>query len=113
MKAALKIHSLKLIIFLLLSGADLFLTWQLLRQSGGQFYESNPVASAWLATYGWIGLIIFKVAMVAMIGLLAIYISLYRPRTSNFILVFACLVTGGVVLYSSVLKHRFICAADD
>ncbi len=105
MVAAVKLYSRKLLLFSLLSAADFFFTWYLLRQGGGQVYESNPVANAWLATYGWVGLLIFKLSMVLLIGTLAVIISFYRPQTSDRLLKFACFVTGGVVIYSFFLSH--------
>src|SRR5438105_1085430 len=50
-----------LFLFMLLSMADLSLTWFLLTGSNGKIYESNPIAAAWLATYGWAGLVLYKV----------------------------------------------------
>jgi hypothetical protein len=106
MVALVKRHSRTLALFNVLSAADFCLTWYLLRHGGGEVYESNPVADAWLATYGWIGLLIFKLCMVLFIGTLAVIISYYRPRTSDRLLTFACLVTGFVVVYSLFLAHQ-------
>lgn len=105
MIGAIKLNLRKLLVFNLLSVADFFLTWQLLRKGGGQVYESNPVANAWLTSYGWIGLLVFKIAMVLLIGSIAVIVSFYRPRTSDRILMFACLVTAGVVVYSFCLSR--------
>jgi hypothetical protein len=63
------------------------------------------VASAWLTCFGWAGLVAFKLTMVCFIGVLAIFISLYRPRASGGVLMFGCAVTAGVVLYSFYLSH--------
>jgi hypothetical protein len=97
------LHVRKLLLFNALSLADFVLTWRLVRQTDGQVYESNPVANAWLTTYGWIGLVVFKAAMVGLISILAVLIAWYRPRTSGRVLGFACLVTGLVVAYSCYL----------
>jgi hypothetical protein len=99
------IHFRKLVVFNLLSGADLWLTWRLMRQGGGLIYECNPVASASLACFGWTGLVVFKATMVAFIGVVAVFISLSRPKTSGRILLFGCLVTACVVTYSCYLSH--------
>src|SRR6516162_2363051 len=105
MSGVFRHHVSKLVLFSLLSGADLWMTWRLLRQGGGLIYECNPVASAWLTCFGWAGLVAFKLAMVCFIGVLAIFISLYRPRASGGVLMFGCAVTAGVVLYSFYLSH--------
>jgi hypothetical protein len=99
------LHIAKLTLFNLLSGADLLLTWRLMRRGDGLVYECNPIASASLSCFGWAGLVAFKVAMVGIIGLLAILISIHRPRVSGRILVFGCVVTAAVVLYSCYLTH--------
>jgi hypothetical protein len=105
MLAALNLHSGKLILFVVLSILDLIFTCQLVQNSDGLVYESNPVASAWLAKYGWAGLVIFKAGMVALIGLTALLISIHRPKTSGRLLLFACTVTAGVVAYSFYLSQ--------
>jgi hypothetical protein len=99
------LHIAKLTLFNLLSGADLLLTWRLMRRGDGLVYECNPIASASLSCFGWTGLVAFKVAMMGIIGFLAILISIHRPRASGRILVFGCVVTAAVVLYSCYLTH--------
>lgn len=99
------LHIAKLALFNLLSGADLLLTWRLIRRGQGLVYECNPIASAWLSSFGWAGLVAFKLAMVATIGFLAILISVRHPKASGRILVFGCLITAAVVLYSCYLTH--------
>jgi hypothetical protein len=99
------LHIAKLTLFNLLSGADLLLTWRLIRRGEGLVYECNPIASAWLSCFGWAGLVAFKIAMVGTIGFLAILISFYRPKVSGRILLFGCVVTAAVVLYSCYLSH--------
>jgi hypothetical protein len=102
---AVNLHIAKLTLFNLLSGVDLLLTWRLMRRGDGLVYECNPIASASLSCFGWTGLVAFKVAMVGFIGFLAILISIHRPRASGRILVFGCVVTAAVVLYSCYLTH--------
>jgi hypothetical protein len=111
MLGAARLHYRKLLVFGILSVLDLLLTWRLVQASGGQIYESNPVASAWLSTYGWQGLIVFKACMVMLIGLVVILISLHRPDYGGRILIFACSVTAAVVLYSFYLS-QFLNAPD-
>src|SRR5260370_32741160 len=94
------LHPGKLLLFTSLSAADLCITSSLLQHGGGAFYEGNPIANAWLNSYGWAGLIVFKaIAMSIVIGTCA-FISLSRPRTGGLVLVFACTIVAAVVLYS-------------
>jgi hypothetical protein len=97
------VHPGKLLLFVLLSMADLFLTWLLVTGTGGQVYESNPVANYWLASYGWLGLGVFKAGMVSVVSTLVLVISRYRPRTGERVLLFACSTLTVVVLYSCFL----------
>lgn len=94
----------KLLVFQLLSLADLFLTCHLLQQGRGQVYESNPLAHACFACYGWAGLVLFKAASVLLVGGLSVFIWLHRPRAGARLLLFACSVLAGVVLYSCSLS---------
>jgi hypothetical protein len=63
-------------------------------------YESNPIAEAWLSSYGWAGLALFKLAIILVVATLAAVVSLSRPRTGGHILTFACLAVASVVGYS-------------
>ncbi len=93
----------RLLLFVFLSGMDFWITHQLVQASGGAVYESNPLASAWLSSFGWIGLALFKVTLVMLVAGLVQVISWYRPRVGTLILTFSCCVTGLVVLYSCCL----------
>jgi hypothetical protein len=93
-----------LLTLLLLSLADLFLTWRLIQGSDGQVLESNPLANWWLANYGWGGMAAFKLAMFLIIGGLAGLIAWRRPQTGERILVFSCGAQSAVVLYSVLLS---------
>jgi hypothetical protein len=101
------LHPGKLALFGLLSVADLLLTLRLVHTSGGQVYESNPLASAWLELYGGTGLAIFKGLAMLLVAGVAVYISFHRPRAAGRILGFACLATGFVVVYSCFLAGVF------
>jgi hypothetical protein len=92
----------KLVVFLLLSSLDLFLTWQLLHRDYG-FYESNPLANWWLTHWGWYGLSLFKLSAVAVVGGVWSIVAPLKPRLGELILSFACGVLFLVVLYSSAL----------
>jgi hypothetical protein len=89
--------------FLLLSLADLYLTWRLVNQNDGRMIESNPVAKYWLTTYGWGGMTAFKLGIVLVIGGLAGVIAWRRPHTGELLLVFGCGAQSAVVVYSVFL----------
>jgi hypothetical protein len=97
-------HPFRLTLFTLLSVADLGLTYALIRDGEGQVYESNPIAAAWLSSYGWAGLVLFKVAIILIVAALVALVSLSRPRTGGHILTFACIMVAAVVGYSSHLR---------
>ncbi len=102
-----RLHPGKFALFGALSLADLFLTQRLVHVSGGQVYEGNPLASAWLELYGWTGLVIFKALALLLVAGVIVYISFHRPRVAGKILGFACLATGLVVVYSCFLVGLF------
>jgi hypothetical protein len=96
-------HRRRLCCFVLLSVADLLLTCWLLSQDGSTVYEGNPLAEWWFRRHGWLGLVGFKTAaMLSVVGL-TVAISLSRPRAAGGVLLFACAVLAGVVLYSGWL----------
>jgi hypothetical protein len=99
-----KIPHLGLIsLFVMLSMADLALTGELLQRSHGMIYESNPVANWWLRSYGWPGLVAFKMLIVMFIVGLVVAISRLKPVTARRFLGFACLVLTAVIAYSGNL----------
>jgi hypothetical protein len=93
-------HPVRLSLFVILSVADLCLTYALILHGDGEVYESNPIAEAWLSSYGWAGLALFKLAIILVVATLAAFVSLSRPRTGGHILTFACLAVASVVGYS-------------
>ena len=102
-----KRHSGKLLLFALLSLADLILTLHLLQRPGSQVYESNPIANAWITSFGLAGLACYKILMVMTVASLCVIISRYRPCVAGRILQLGCAATGMVVLYSCVLSGFF------
>src|SRR5947209_7514293 len=56
----LSLHRFKLLLFTLLSLADLGLTLHLLDQGNGRVYEGNPLANLWLHRHGSLGLTLYK-----------------------------------------------------
>jgi hypothetical protein len=101
----------KLLLFVALALTDLALTWLLLKQPGGGAYEWNPVASWWLARFGWGGLALFKLGIVGMIGLVSWIVSRPRPRVADRLLTFACAAHLAVIIYSSLLVPRVMAEA--
>ena len=91
-----------LILFVNLSCLDFFLTWHLLHMAGG-VYESNPIARAWLTSFGWRGLVVFKALGVLLVALPCALITVHYPGLGRRILNFGCVATLGVILYSSVM----------
>jgi hypothetical protein len=62
------VHAGKISFFILLSVCDLFLTHRLVQGSAGLVSEGNPIAHAWLACFGWLGLACFKSMIVVLVG---------------------------------------------
>jgi magnesium-transporting ATPase (P-type) len=90
------------LIYVLLSAVDLFFTYFLLQQRGGnlQFIESNPVARHFLDHWGFKGMIYFKFGMVAVVCIVTQIIARWRPATARLVLWFAIVVMLYVVIYS-------------
>src|SRR5262249_5584973 len=99
-----------LLLFVVLSVADLVITFLLIKGAQGHIKvsEGNPIAGAWYANYGWPGMIIFKVGIIALVGAVGVYISLHRPDTGRRVLTFACLVVALVVIYSYRLLTQML-----
>ena len=52
--------------FVLVSTLDVFMTYVLLRQPGGRFMESNPIARYFIYGWGVKGMVGFKLSMTAL-----------------------------------------------
>jgi hypothetical protein len=94
----------KLMVFFFLSVLDFLMTMQLVNQSGGWVYESNPLASWWLARGGWVGLALFKLGIVSAVTYAWSIIVILRPKAGDLVLTFACSTLALVVLYSGSLS---------
>lgn len=101
-------HGCKLAGFILLSCADLGLTWTLLHFSDGYIREGNPIANWWLTRFGWPGLAAFKVVLVALVCLLTLIVARSRPQLGGSVLTFGCVALAVVVGYSGVLLRRHV-----
>jgi len=97
----------KLLAFMALSLADLILTWTLLQLNGGNIYETNPIANAWLVRYGWLGLMLFKSMTVLLFTSTCLLVFHYRPGKAAQIINLGCFLVGAVVLYSLFLLRAF------
>jgi hypothetical protein len=95
--------SRKFSLFVALSLADLALTRFLLERQEGGAYEWNPVASWWLARFGWAGLVGFKLGIVLLVAALTRLVSRHRPRAAGRILSFGCAALLAVIVYSGLL----------
>jgi hypothetical protein len=97
----------------LVSILDIVLTWLALRfsdagQTSSPIVESNPVAQWVLVRWGIQGLAVFKLAMTAVVVVIAEFIGKTRPQTARLLLTGGILVVGGVVIYTVKLlfAHR-------
>jgi hypothetical protein len=97
-------HPCRLAVFATLSVLDLALTYQLIQESGGRIYESNPIAGAWLSKYGWSGMALYKMLSMSIVVAVAAFISYSRPLAGGRLLTFACAAVALVVGYSYSLK---------
>jgi hypothetical protein len=90
------------LLFIVLSVADLLMTYFLLRQAGDhlQFVEANPVARHFLNHWGVRGMVYFKFGMVALVCIVTQVIARYRPFTARLLLFFAIVVMIYVLVYS-------------
>lgn len=88
-------------LFVIVNLMDIVMTSLLLNT--GQFIETNPIANFVLAEWGFAGVTVFKLSVVAMVMLIANIIAVSRIRTSRMLLHFGTLIVGGVVTYSCVL----------
>ena len=91
-------------IFILVSAADIFMTWILL--STGGFVESNPVARYFLETWGKKGFVGFKMLSVTVVCVIAQIVALQKLELARRILNFGSVVVLLVVLYSVSLLLR-------
>ena len=90
-------------IFILVNVLDFAMTWWMLlhREMGlGNFYESNPVARYFLDHWGVKGLLLFKMAVVAFVCVIAQIVATKREASARFLLVVGALVVSAVVIYS-------------
>ncbi|WP_240928108.1 DUF5658 family protein [Thalassoroseus pseudoceratinae] len=93
-------------LYVFVSALDVFMTYILMRT--GTFQEGNPVARYFFDRWGMKGMIYFKFGMVAFVLVLAQIIATKRPKVAEYLIKFATLVVGGVVVYSFYLFLRHV-----
>ncbi len=89
-------------VFILVNVLDFAMTWWMLmhRELGmGDFYESNPVARYFLDHWGVKGLLMFKMAVVAFVCLIAQIVATKKEASARFLLVVGTIVVSAVVVY--------------
>jgi hypothetical protein len=77
-------------LLVILSGADLFMTYALLRTSP-RFFESNPLAQWFFVRWNMAGMVAFKFSIIAGVIALAEVIERRRPGRGKFVLLVGCL----------------------
>jgi len=98
------------LLFVMSSAMDFLMTWLLLTNQGRPehvlFVESNPIARFFLYSWGFDGLIGFKIATVAFVVAICQIIALQRRDVARRLLQFASLAAISVVVYSAILMAR-------
>lgn len=91
--------------YVLLNLCDIVATWALLRRDSG-FVESNPVARWFFHGWGFRGMVWFKLAMVALVVVIAQAVARKNEPLARALLIFGCIVVGCVFIYSYWLGTR-------
>ena len=89
--------------FILVNVLDFAMTYYMLmhRELGnGNFYESNPIAQYFLNHWGVKGLLMFKMAVVAFVCVIAQIVATKKEASARFLLVIGTIVVSFVVVYS-------------
>jgi hypothetical protein len=96
--------------FVLASAMDFLMTWLLLNCQTAtghiEFVESNVVARYFLYSWGFAGLIGFKLGTVGLVAVICQIIARHRVEVARRLLHFATLAAMLVVVYSVVLLYR-------
>ncbi len=96
--------------YVLVSVLDYIMTYVLLMyggQQGHRYFESNPVASYFIYSWGLkTGMLTFKLSVVTFVCLLAQVIAIRKPHLGRAVLLIGTVVTSAVVIYSLLLFLR-------
>lgn len=90
-------------LFILVNVLDFATTYYMLmhrEQGDGSFYESNPVAQYFLNHWGVKGLLLFKMAVVAFVCVVAQIVATKKASSARLLLVAGTIVVSIVVVYS-------------
>lgn len=96
------------LLYLLASMLDVVFTYLLLYGEGPMvFTESNPVARYFLQESGFLGMVVFKIALVLMVAINCQVIARKRPTTALRLMQFAGVTVAGVVAWSGFLLWQY------
>lgn len=95
-----------ILLFLLVSIADLVMTYWLLSYSPN-FYESNPLANWFFKNWNVAGMTFFKFGVVAFVVVISEYVERHRVGAGKFVLIIGTVVTAAVVVYSYHLFRTY------
>jgi len=87
--------------FVMLAGADFVFTCHLAQYGNLGDAEDNWIARWFLERFDWLGLAVFKSAVVLAVLFAVRQIYQRRPRTATRLLLLACLLTAGVAAYGA------------
>ena len=93
--------------FILANVLDIFMTYMLMRFGA---IEANPIANLFFQRWNFAGMIFFKMAMVAVVAVLAQIIARRDLKRARFLLYAGTLIVGIVVVYSAILFARHFLA---
>lgn len=83
--------------FILVNALDIFLTYLILRNGG---YEANPVAAWFINNWGIVGMITFKLSIVAAVCVISQIVALRSLKKAAMLLNLGTAIITCVVLYS-------------
>ncbi len=86
--------------FILANALDIFLT-HLILEFGGK--EANPIAKFFIDSWGYPGMIAFKLCLVAFVCVVAQVIAIKSIQSAGRLLIFGTLLVAAVVIYSAYL----------
>ena len=92
-------------LFVIVNMMDVVMTSLLLNT--GSFVECNPIAAFVISKWGFTGMTMLKLLVIALVLLISNVIAIWRIRTSRYLLNFGSLLVGTVVVYSVFLFGRF------
>lgn len=69
-------------------------------------FEANPIANYFLQMWGFHGMVVFKLVIVAIVCVIAQIVALKKLRLAQFLLIAGSVTVGYVVVYSARLYVR-------